>query len=461
MEKQSGSAAAPKIVLATVKGDVHDIGKNIVGVVLACNGYAIVDLGVMVPAEQIVETAEKESAAMIGLSALISPSLDEMVNVAREMEKRRMKIPLLIGGAAASLAYTALRIVPEYAGPVVYVPDAGRSAETVRYLLSETERPRFLEENAGICREAVRRHETIQSRVEILPLEKARANRVPRASHAPAAPKTTGIIELNDYPLDRVIPRIDWPAFLRGWEAQKAADTLPEDAKDLLERIKTEKLLTLRGVMGIFPAASDGDDIVVFKDGAERRFCMLRSQEKKRAGAFNPCLADFIAPRAAGQNSPSDWLGLFALSAGFGMKENVRVYQDRRDDYGAILLESLANALTEAFAEEIHLRICGEWWGCAAGVRPAFGYPANPDHEDKRIAFDLLEAEQRCGLELTGSAMMIPAASVCGMFFASSASCYFGVGAIGEDQLTDWARRKNIDAEEARRRMGINNLALS
>ena len=470
--QENGAAAgdspslSQKIVLATVKGDVHDIGKNIVAVVLGCNGYPIVDLGVMVPAERIFEAAEKEQAGIIGLSGLISPSLDEMVHVAREMEKRKMKIPLLIGGAAASLAHTALRIAPEYSGPVVYVPDAGKSAETVRALLSADERPAFLEKLGNGYREAVRRHEDIRSRLETISLEAARANKIPPAAGRPAAPKTTGLIELNDYPLDRVIPYINWAAFLAGWDVPAAArgEKVLDDARALLDRIRAEKLLCLRGVTGIFPAAAEGDDIVLQDSG--RRFCFLRGQEKKRPGAFNPCLADFILPLENG--GPVDWLGLFALSAGFGVDEQVRRFQANGNEYNALLLSTLANALTEAFVEEVHLRVRREWWAYAAnesspaeevikgkyqGIRPAFGYPASPDHGDKQIAFDILEARERCGFELTSSAMMIPAASVCGMFFASPASCYFGIGAAGADQLSDWAKRKGISVDEARQRL--------
>jgi 5-methyltetrahydrofolate--homocysteine methyltransferase len=455
MEKRN-DALSPKIVLATVKGDVHDIGKNIVAVVLACNGYQIVDLGVMVPADRIIEAAEKEQTAIIGLSGLIAPSLDEMAHIARKMEKRGMKIPLLVGGAAASLAHTSLRLAPEYSGPVVYVPNAGKSAETVYALLSAAERPRFLQNLEQSYRDAACRHETIQSRLEIIPLESARTNKTPAASSL-SAPPTTGIISLNDYPLDRVIPYIDWNAFL-----QKKAPATVSDAQALLERIKTEGLLKLRGVAGIFPAAAAGDDVII----GSARLCFLRSQNKKPAGIFNSCLADFLASADGGRMT--DWLGLFALSAGFG-ENAVGKNAGIENDYDTLLLASLANALTEAFTEEVHLRIRREWWGYApdeslsveeilkggyTGIRPAFGYPSCPDHEDKRIVFELLEAEKRCGLKLTDTAMIIPAASACGMFFASPAAHYFGIGTIGEDQLADWAGRKSISVEEARRRTG-------
>ncbi|GHV03665.1 methionine synthase [Spirochaetia bacterium] len=492
IDKKSGSSAnnGGKILLATVKGDVHDIGKNIVGVVLGCNGYDIIDLGVMVPTEKIIETAIREKVSVIGLSGLITPSLDEMVRTAQEMEKRGLKVPLIIGGATTSLAHTALRIAPEYSGPVVYVRDAGQCPEVVRALLSETEKPRFLEElEASYC-QAAARHEAITSRIELLPLEAARANRIPATAYTAPPPKTTGIIELNDYPLEKVIPHIDWNSFLQTWELgegitedrliqQEARDKLIDDTKKLLGKIQAEKTLSLRGVAGIFPAASDGDDIVLYgpvgmtAEKAETeiaRFSFLRNQDKKRAGAFNPCLADFIPPTGksgpAADRSPAGWIGLFALSAGFGLAEAAAEYKRRHDDYGAILLSSLANSLAEAFSEEVHRRIAEEFWayapagtgaqtvGGTGGIRPAFGYPACPDHRDKECAFALLEAQQRCGLVLTPSAMIDPAASVCGMYIAHPGAYYFGVGAVGDDQLADWAARKGISVEEARKRAG-------
>ncbi|MDR2258911.1 MAG: methionine synthase [Treponema sp.] len=487
-EKTRSPAAGPenggtKVILATVKGDVHDIGKNIVGLVLGCNGCHILDLGVMTPAERIIEAAVKEKADIIGLSGLISPSLDEMVYTAREMEKQGIKIPLMIGGAATSLAHTSLRIAPEYSGPVAYVPDAGKSAETVRSLLSETERPRFLENLETSYRDAVLRHEKIKRFIDLIPLRNARENKIPSVSHIPVEPKVKGIIELPDYPPERVIPYIDWTAFLQTWdlaeetypsaytgraqrERQKARKKLLEESRALLDRIVQEKILQLRGIVGLFPAWSDGDDIVVEAPPGElTRFCFPRNQEKKRTAGPNPCLADFTAPK----NRGPDWIGLFALSAGFGLAEASAEYRAKNDDYGSILLASLANTLTEAFSEEVHLRVRREWWAYAPnetlsageilggkfrGIRPAFGYPACPDHRDKGIAFRILGARERCGLELTDTAMIVPAASVCGMYFSHPGSYYFGIGRLDDDQIEDWARRKGISPLDVQRRLG-------
>jgi 5-methyltetrahydrofolate--homocysteine methyltransferase len=480
-------APGSKILLATVKGDVHDIGKNIVGVVLGCNGYEILDLGVMAPPERIIEAARKEKAAVIGLSGLIAPSLDEMVRTAREMERQGLTIPLLIGGAAAGLAYTALRIAPEYSGPVVYVPDASRSAGVVRSLLSDTARPRFLEELEQRYREAVEHHQAIQERREILPLAEARKNRLPPETDAVPEPRTPGITEFPDYPLDRLIPYLDWKGFLRAWdmspwkegfsgkalEREQEEARLLKDARAMLEEVRDRGLLKPRGVLGFFPASSQGEDLILYEPpegpggepGPERaRFSFLRSQEKKRAGGPNLCLADFIPPGPG-----RGWIGLFALNAGAGLKEAEAGARARHDDYGALILAALANSLAEAFAEELHLRVRRELWGYAPeerlsgeeiprgtyqGIRPAFGYPVCPDHRDKEIAFDLLGAREKCAMELTPTGMIVPAASVCGMYFSSPRAHYFGIGAIGEDQIADWAARKGIRAEEARRRIG-------
>ena len=484
-----GASAAParvggrKIVLATVKGDVHDIGKNIVAVVLGCNGYEVLDLGVMVPADQILEAAVREKADILGLSGLITPSLDEMANVAREMERRGFKIPLLIGGATTSEAHTALRIAPGYSGPSVYVKDASRAASTMRALLSDAERPRFLEKLDEDYREAAERHEKLERRTEAVSLENARKNKVRidwAASELPQ-PKIRGVIDLGEYDVSRLVPYIDWSYFFYSWdlghgferilndpEKGEAARKLYEDARYMLERIVAERLLKPRGVVGFFPAASFGDDIALY--GQERReiarFCFPRSQERKLAGGPNPSLADFIVPA---ENGGDDWIGLFALTAGHGLDAMVEERRKAGDDYGAILAKTLADRLAEAFAEEVHARARTEWWGYAPGerlsmseilegkyrgVRPAFGYPACPDHTDKAVAYRLLGAAERCGMGLTESCMMTPAASVCGMFFSHPASFYFGVGRLDSDQLADWAARKGIDIDTAKKRSG-------
>ncbi|QQO10281.1 methionine synthase [Breznakiella homolactica] len=498
-EKAAGdegrSGESRKIILATVKGDVHDIGKNIVGVVLGCNGYDVLDLGVMIPSDEILDAARRENACAIGLSGLITPSLDEMVRTARAMEERGFTIPLIIGGATTSLAHTALRIAPEYSGPVVYVPDASRSAEAMHALLSETERPRFLEDLRGQYGKAAENHETISGRRELVSITEARRNRIPPETSGAPEPPVKGITQFDGYPIERVVPYIDWDGFFRFWDLNKrknpgaagefnrAREDVLDDAKRLLDQISSEGLLRLTGVIGFFPAFSRNDDVVLSAytenasgcgsagEGPELgRFCFLRNQELKRAGSPNPCLADFILPPAEDQNSvPRDWAGLFALSAGSGLQELRERFRRENDDYQAFLAASLADRLAEAFSEEIHLRVRREFWGYAPdenlspgeilagkyrGIRPGFGYPACPDHHDKETVFSLLEARTRCGFDLTPAAMMVPASSVCGMYFAAPGAFYFGIGDIGEDQLLDWARRKGITPEEAKKRLG-------
>jgi 5-methyltetrahydrofolate--homocysteine methyltransferase len=498
-EKAAGQAGAggvngpAKIVLATVRGDVHDIGKNIVSVVLGCNGYEILDLGVMIPSDAILDAAVKEGAAVIGLSGLITPSLDEMVKVAQDMEKRRMKIPLLIGGATTSLVHTALRIAPEYSGPVVYVSDASRSADTARCLLSKTERPRFLEELYRQYSDAAGRHEKTDAARTLIRLEEARKNKaaLPWETTGPSPrPKKPGLTVFGDYPIERLLPYIDWELFYYFWglgkqnapadDLSRTREGLKEDADAMLGRVVSEKILSARAAIGFFPALSHNEDIILFEDEEDAafsgpgklrekgRFSFFRSQEKKPSWAPNPCLADFVLPEDEAASGP-DWMGLFVLSTGFGLEEEVGRLRKKGDDYGALLLSSLADRLAEAFAEELHRRVRMETWAYAPeeklqvpellreqfqGIRPAFGYPGCPDHEDKREVFRLLEAQKRLGVELSESAMIIPASSLCGMYFAHPGSFYFGAGEIGADQLALWARRKGISEEEARKRTG-------
>ncbi|GHU24711.1 methionine synthase [Spirochaetia bacterium] len=401
------------LLLATVKGDVHDIGKNIVATVLGCSGYRILDLGVMIPAEHIIETALHENVLMIGLSGLVSPSLDEMITVAREMEKRGIQIPLLIGGAATSLAHTALRIVPEYSGPVVYVPDAAHAVTVVRALLSEQERPHFLEKLDQNYESARIRHKKIISRKR-LSLEEARANkvRIDWNQCRPPEPKQKDLIVLDDYPLEKVIPYIDWESFARQWDIHgTGTEHFISDAQNLMNRIVSEQLLKLQGIIGFFPAHSENEDVIVFDSGSlspRVRFSFPRNCEQKAAGAYNPCLADFFAP-------DSDWIGFFVLSA--------------RGDTEDLFISSAANALVEGFSEEIHRQVQHEWWGYGeGGIRPAFGYPACPRHQDKKLVFDLLQIPESWGLSLTESGMIIPAASVCGIYIGNRSAYYFNSG---------------------------------
>ena len=474
MEKEkSDSKSAGKILLATVKGDVHDIGKNFVGVVLGCNGYEVLDLGVMIPGEKIVETAIKEQVSIIGLSGLITPSLDEMIHTAELMEKEKLSVPLLIGGAAASLAHTALRIAPKYSGPIVYVKDASRSAEVVRALLSQEDNPRFLKELAGTYREAVERHTRLHDKKDILSFEEARKNK-PKIdwSQKSENPQTNslGIMEFHAITANGVLHYINWDAFMHAWALTKSEvsekEKLRKDAVAMLDKICKENLIILRGVFGLFPALSDKEDVIVYDIHEENeiaRFSFLRNQERN---SENLCLADFILPKDLRKSdSDTGYIGLFAIGAGFDLK----ISETAKDDYESLLISTLSNTLVEAFAEEIHYRVRHGFWGYAEGeklsleetlngkykgLRPAIGYPVCPDHEDKRIIFKVLSAERRCGFELTETAMIIPASSVCGFYFASPSARYFSVGFVGEDQLRDWSKRKGISEEEGKRRLG-------
>ncbi|MDR0598768.1 MAG: methionine synthase [Treponema sp.] len=495
------AAGGGKIALATVKGDVHDIGKNILAVILGCNGYEVIDLGVMVPAEKILAAVKETNAAGVGLSGLISPSLDEMVRVAEEMERSGLTIPLLIGGAAASAAHTALRIAPAYSGPVVYLRDAGQTPPALGALLSPRRRAAFLEKLEAEYAEARRTHGQITERRIFLSLEEARANR-PAIDWEAAAlpqPKHPGLIPYDSYPAEKVIARIDWDSFCRSWDMNpKTGSTgnaeerrrLIADAEEALKQRAGS--LSLRAMVGFFPALSENEDIVLYQrppeeaatppdpgangPGPERaRFCFPRNQEKKPAGAPNLCLADFVLPRDRydqwvkkgwkdrNERPLQDWLGLFALTAEFTGPENAAAGPAESGGYGALLAATLTNCLAEAFAEELHEKVRSELWpsgdggdtgGANRGIRPAFGYPACPDHRDKETAFALLEARERIGLALSESAMIIPPSSLCGMYFAHPEARYFSAGEIAPDQLERWARRKGLSPEEARRRMG-------
>ena len=468
-EKAAGGAgrAQGKVVLATVKGDVHDIGKNIVGVVLGCNNYEVLDLGVMAPAELILDTAAEREADVVGLSGLITPSLDQMVDVAREMERRGLSLPLLIGGATTSRQHTAVRIAPAYSQPVVHVLDASRVAGVVSDLLDPARRERLDGENRAEQERLRALHEEKERR-PLLPLERARANphRVP-FDELPA-PEFTGT-RLVEPDLATLLEYVDWQFFFHAWELkgrypaileQAAARELFDDAQRLLDRIVDERLLTARGVLGFWPAASDGDDIVVGDDNGTR-FCFLRQQSDYGDSRPNRCLADCVAPALGGE--PQDHVGGFAVTAGIGADELATRFAADHDDYHAIMVKALADRLAEAFAEYLHEVARRAWYESGPklandqliaeryrGIRPAFGYPACPDHSEKPKLFDLLAAP-RAGLELTETFAMTPAASVSGLYLGHPEARYFSVGRVGSDQVADYAARKGVPLGEAER----------
>ncbi|MGN0063843.1 MAG: methionine synthase [Nocardioides sp.] len=474
------------IVMATVKGDVHDIGKNIVGVVLQCNNYEVVDLGVMVPAQKILDTAVEIGADIIGLSGLITPSLDEMVTFAAEMERQGLDIPLLIGGATTSRAHTAVRIDPRYHGDVVWVKDASRSVPTAAALLSDELRPGLMADVKADFGALRVRHAAKHDR-PLVPLERARANapQIAWDGYVPTAPATPGVHVLDDYDLSELREFIDWQPFFNAWEMKgrfpdilnnpaqgEAARKLYDDAQVMLDRIAAEKWLTARAVYGFFPANADGDDVLVWTDESRTQVRTtlhhLRQQGEHREGVANKALSDFVAPVATGL---ADHVGAFAVTAGHGTVERIQAFKAELDDYSAILLESLADRLAEAFAERLHQRVRTEFWGHAAGeqldnaaliaeryegVRPAPGYPACPDHTEKRTIWELLDVEASTGIELTESMAMWPGASVSGWYFSHPESQYFVVGRLGRDQVEDYARRKGWTIAEAERWLSPN-----
>jgi 5-methyltetrahydrofolate--homocysteine methyltransferase len=473
--RSNGKGQRAKVVLATVKGDVHDIGKNIVGVVLACNNYEVVDLGVMVPADRILQTAIDEGADLIGLSGLITPSLDEMVFVAREMERRQMTMPLLIGGATTSRQHTAVKIAPEYRSqPVVHVVDASRAVDVVSRLLSTTERGDF-HRDVLADQERVRQQHAALKRRPLLAWSDARRNRY-AAAWAPgdmAVPSFTGT-RLVDVSIETVMPYIDWTFFFAAWELKgrfpaildhpqygAAARDLYDHARRLLDRIAADRQLTIRGVYGFWPACADGDDIIVLDPSGRVRFPMLRQQEQQSEGTPNLSLADFVA---APDSGVQDSLGAFAITAGLGADSLTAAFERDQDDYHAIMVKALADRLAEASTEWLHAKARADWgYGASEqlthddliaeryrGIRPAFGYPACPDHSEKYRLFALLGAD-RAGITLTDSGAMLPAASVSGLYFSHSSARYFTVGRVGRDQVEDYAARKGITLAEAER----------
>jgi len=480
-EKEEGSKAKGRIVMATVKGDVHDIGKNIVGVVLQCNNFEVIDLGVMVPWADILKAANDHDADMIGLSGLITPSLDEMVTVASEMKRAKFDMPLLIGGATTSRVHTAVKIAPEYDGPVTHVLDASRAVGVASQLVSEEGKAAFVEKTKAEYDEIVRKRLAKPKSDRLVALEDARKNKATPDFDAftPVRPSFTGTRVFDDFPLDELIERIDWTPFFRTWELAgtypaileddvvgESARSLLADAEAMLKTIVEEKWLTAKGVVGFWPANADGDDVVLYtgdnRNEELSRVHFLRQQIQKREGRANDCLADFIAP----EGTKPDWMGGFVVTAGHGIEPHLARFQANHDDYSDIMLKALADRLAEAFAEKMHELVRTELWGFAAdedltneeiikerytSIRPAPGYPACPDHSEKLELFRLLDATNATGVELTESFAMTPTAAVSGYYFAHPDAHYFGVGKIGEDQLTDYAKRRGVDIEQAAR----------
>lgn len=485
IEAEQAGAVVHKgtIVMATVKGDVHDIGKNIVSVVLRCNNYRVVDLGVMVPCEKILQAAKDENADMIGLSGLITPSLDEMCHVASEMERLGFDIPLLIGGATTSRVHTAVKIAPCYHSPAVYVKDASRSVTTVSQLLSQDGKDKFVTELANTYQDVRDRHAQKTHKTNWISLAAARENKVSIrwADYLPPKPKQTGITVLRDYSLDALIDFIDWTPFFHAWGLASSypkimsdplladeAKKLMADAKAMLSQLATDGKLKAHGVFGLFPANTiNDDDIEIYENDQRTRLLTtlvnLRQQTAKPAGRPNQCLADFIAPKAS---ALADYIGAFAVTAGDGLAEMAAAFEADGDDYSSIMLKAVGDRLAEAFSEHLHMRIRREFWGYEAGesmnnddlihmkyqgIRPAPGYPACPDHLEKYKLFELLDVEKHTGIALTESLAMWPAASVCGFYFSHPESTYFGIPKVNRDQLNDYVARAGIELEEAER----------
>lgn len=486
-EKEGSGKSAGKVLMATVKGDVHDIGKNIVGVVLGCNNYEITDLGVMVPLEKILAEAEAHKVDIIGLSGLITPSLDEMIYVAQEMERRKLKLPLLIGGATTSLVHTAVKIDPVYSGPVVHVLDASRSVNVVSSLLSPTQHKDFTAKKKTDYEEIRAEHALKKQKIQYSALGEAQANKfkIDWKKSVPAKPAMTGLKVFKDYDLETISRSIDWTPFFLTWELKgkfpeilqhsamgKEARMLFEDAQKLLKRIIDEKLLRAQAAIGIFPANSVGDDIEIYTDETRKKvlatFRMLRQQSKKNDGQPNLCLSDFIAPKETGV---ADYFGLFSSTAGLDIEPSLEAFQKANDDYSSILMKALADRLAEAFAEHLHQRVRKEFWGYAkdenlsneelirqryTGIRPAPGYPACPDHSEKPLLFQILDSEKNAGVILTENFAMLPASAVSGYYLAHPESAYFAVGKIEKDQVEDYSKRKGVSVEQIEKWLAPN-----
>ena len=481
---RTGEAGRPKgkIVIATVKGDVHDIGKNIVAVVLQCNNYEVVNLGVMVPVQTILDTAREANADAIGLSGLITPSLEEMTHVAREMERAGLTLPLLIGGATTSRVHTAVKIAPAYSGPVVYVPDASRSVSVTQSLLSADAREAYIAGVRADYENIRRQHAGKQGPGPLLPIARARelGHATDWKSYRPPQPVQPGVTVLRNYPLEKLVPCMDWGPFFQTWELSGSypailedavvgaeAKKLHADALAFLKRMIDGRWVRASGVFGLFPAARIGDDIEIYRDATRRdtlaTWHNLRQQNQKPAGRANQCLADYVAPKDSGV---PDWVGAFAVTAGLGIEKKLADFERAHDDYSAIMLKALADRLAEAFAEHLHQRVRREYWGYASeealgnedliaekyrGIRPAPGYPACPDHTEKGALFALLDAQRNAGMQLTESYAMLPTAAVSGFYLSHPDASYFAVGKIGPDQVEDYARRKQMSVAEAQK----------
>ncbi|MCG9128596.1 methionine synthase [Candidatus Poribacteria bacterium] len=479
-QSEGGLSSRGKIVMATVKGDVHDIGKNIVGVVLGCNNYDIIDLGVKVPAEEILDSAKKENADIIGLSGLITPSLDEMVYVATEMDRQGFNIPLLIGGATTSKVHTAVQIEPNYSGATVHVIDASKSVGVVGQLLSSDNQESFITKTREEYSDVRKRRSKNQNKTKLLPYSTAKERKLVLdwEDYTPSKPKQIGIEVLDNFPLEKLVRYIDWTPFFTTWELSgkypkilnhpemgEQASQLFTDAKDLLETIVSEKRLTARGVVGIFPANSVDEDTEIYNDDNRSDIIAtihhFRQQTEQPFSRPNLSLGDFIAPKATYIN---DYIGAFAVTTGMGVTEFCQEFEEKHDDYNSIMVKALADRLAEAFAEYMHEYVRTTLWGYAEnesmdneglisekyqGIRPAPGYPACPDHNQKRIIFEILNVTNKTEIELTESLAMSPAASVSGWYFSHPESRYFSIGSIGEDQVVDYAKRSGMDVEEA------------
>ena len=472
-----------RVLMATVKGDVHDIGKNIVGVVLACNNFEVVDLGVMVPTQTILDKAREVQADVIGLSGLITPSLEEMSHVARELKRQGFETPLLIGGATTSRAHTALKIAPHYASPTVWVKDASRAVGVVQSLISPDLRGAFVAANDADYAEIRARHANRGDAKRLVSLAKSRGQRFDGGwdSYVPPTPRAPGVHVFDDWPLDDLVDVIDWTPFFNAWElfgrypailsddvVGAQASDLFRDAQAMLRTIIDEKWLTAKAVFGLWPANAVGDDVVLRHDRGETTLHFLRQQVDKPVERPDFCLADFIAPKDSGVD---DWIGAFAVTAGIGIEPHVARFEAAHDDYNAILLKALADRLAEALAERLHQRVRVDYWGYAAdetldnealiaeryrGIRPAPGYPACPEHSEKGTLFDLLDAPAHAGMSLTESFAMLPTAAVSGYYFSHPKSQYFVVGRVSKEQVQDYAKRKNVPLSQVERWLASN-----